>query len=337
MTEFVTDAVLKRDVFSETQKGHLVGDPATPVIRRIVSASPLWSRPVAWWLAKREIGALRAVLGLKGTPRLIETDEHGLLRTWTAGTPLHLARPSDPEWYRDAHRLLRAFRRRNLTHNDLAKPQNWLMTPEGAASVIDFQLASVHSRRGVMFRVMAYEDFRHLLKQRRAFAPELMTPTAKRILKRRSLPSRIWMATGKRVYNLVTRGVFHWSDGEGTGDRIEREGARIASALKAAPEVSEVALVPFPMPSKGTGIYAFVEGGVDARAPGGADLVQNVERLPRRADGSIRSDLLQLVAMNQIPELTRAIEDDEALSALMRPIIDGRRNFSDRRIVRMEG
>ncbi|MCO6050019.1 serine/threonine protein kinase [Mesorhizobium sp. RP14(2022)] len=336
MTAFLTDAVLKRDVFSETQKGHLAVDPATPVIRRIVTASPWWSRPLAWWLAKREIGALRALTGLKGTPRLIETDANGLLRTWTEGTPLHLARPSDPAWYRDAHRLLRSFRRRNLTHNDLAKPQNWLMSPDGRACVIDFQLASVHSKRGWLFKAMAYEDFRHLLKQRRSFAPQLMTPTAKRILKRRSLPSRIWMNTGKKLYNLVTRGIFNWSDGEGTGDRIDREGAAITSALKARPSVRDVALVPFPLPSKGTGIYAFIEGDGPEAAPKGADLVQVVARLPRRADGSVRSDLLQLVAMNQMTELDRAFEGDPELAALMRPVIDGRLNFTDRRISSLE-
>ena len=66
---------------------------------------------------------------------LHSVDRDGLYRSWTEGTPLHLARPADPAWYRDAHRLLREFRRRGITHNDLAKPQNWLMTPDGRAAV----------------------------------------------------------------------------------------------------------------------------------------------------------------------------------------------------------
>jgi len=52
MSDFVTETVLKRDVFSETHKGHLAGEPARPVIRRIVSAAPWWSRPLAWVLAR---------------------------------------------------------------------------------------------------------------------------------------------------------------------------------------------------------------------------------------------------------------------------------------------
>ena len=59
MTDFIAKAVLKRDVFSETQKGYLAGEPDKVVIRRIVTASPIWTRPLAWILARREIAALR--------------------------------------------------------------------------------------------------------------------------------------------------------------------------------------------------------------------------------------------------------------------------------------
>ena len=340
MQIFVTDAVLKRDVFSETHKGHFEGAPAQAIIRRIVTASPWWSRPLAWLLARREIAALTALRGVKGTPQLISTDRHGLYRRWTEGAPLHLARPSEPDWYRDAFRLLRQMRRMGITHNDLAKPQNWLMGPDGSAEVIDFQLASRHRARGMLYRLMAYEDFRHLLKQMRAFAPGLMTPTGERILARRSLPSRIWMASGKKIYNAVTRG-FGWSDGDGTGDRIEREGPAILAALKSAPGVRDVALTHFPLPKKGTGIYAFAEAPTlaDPQTLAGlssADLVQPVAALPRAADGTPRADLLSLIAMNQMSELDARLAGDAGLAEIVRPIADGRLNFSDRRISRLE-
>jgi hypothetical protein len=340
MPDFVPETVLKRDLFSETRKGHFAGEAGAPIIRRNVTAAPFWSRPIGWVLARREIAVLSAVDGVTGVPKLHSVDRDGLYRSWTEGTPLHLARPADPAWYRDAHRLLRDFRRRGITHNDLAKPQNWLMTPDGRAAVIDFQLATRHRRKRALFRLMAYEDFRHLLKQQRAFAPELMTPTGRRVLARRSLPSRIWMATGKKVYNLITRGFFRWSDGEGTHDRIDREGPAIISDLKSMAGVSDVALAPFPLPSKGVGIYAFVETAVPEIIATvertGADLVQPVAALPRRADGSPRSDILQLIAMNQLTELDALVACDAALSTLAHAIAAGRLNFSDRRISRME-
>ncbi|MBN9079130.1 MAG: serine/threonine protein kinase [Rhizobiales bacterium 65-79] len=341
MPDFVSETVLKRDVFSETHKGYLAGEPARPVIRRIVSAAPWWSRPLAWVLARREIAALRAVKGIAGTPQIISTDADGLVRSWSEGAPLHLARPADRGWYHDAERLLRRLRRAGITHNDLAKPQNWLMTPDGRAAVIDFQLASRHRRRGALYRLMAYEDFRHLLKQKKAFAPQLMTPTAKRILARRSLPSRIWMASGKRLYNLVTKGLFKWSDGEGTGDRIDREGAAIAAALKDRPGVTDVALTLYPLPKKGVGIYVFAEAKdadpADLKGHAAtADLVQPVAALPRAPDGRPRLDILSLIAMNQMTELDAALAGDPELARIVAPIAAARLNFTDRRIARME-
>lgn len=342
MDGFISETVLKRDVFSETHKGHLVGRPDQPVIRRIVSAAPWWSKPLAWTLARREIRALRAVDGMRGTPQLLLTDRHGLFRTWSEGTPLHLARPSEAAFYRDAAALLRRLRRAGITHNDLAKPQNWLMTPDGSAAVIDFQLASVHRRRGPLYHTMAYEDFRHLLKQKRAFAPHLLTPAGKRLLARRSLPSQIWRATGKRCYNLVTRGIFNWSDGEGTGDRLDNEGAGIRATLGALPGVADVALATYPLPRKGTGIYAFVEAGAGlepralARHNTSADLVQPVRALPRDPQGNVRTDLLQLIAMNRMQELEERTAADPALHKLATEIACGRLNMTDRRIAAKE-
>lgn len=350
MAEFVSDTVFKRDVFSETRSGHFADRPDQRIARRIVSASPLWSRPLAWMLARREIRALRRVAAVDGTPNLIKVDADGLFRSWTEGTPLHLARPAEVRWYRDARRLLRDMRRLGITHNDLAKPQNWLMLPDGNAAVIDFQLASCHRRRGRLYKLMAYEDLRHCLKQKRAFAPELMTPMEKRILARKSLPSRIWMATGKKIYNLITRGLFSWSDGEGTGDRIDREGPAILKFLRADPDHRDAALSLYPLPRKGVGIYAFVEtdakildlaalnAGIHTVDPDAQiDLVQPVAALPRHEDGSIRDDILRLIAMNQITELDTLLQREPAIATTVRAIVSERQNWTDRRISRIEG
>jgi len=333
---FVARTVLKRDAFSETVSGHLAGAPDVAVAMRRLDGLPLWSRPLARWLGRREARALRAVRGIAGCPVLIRADRAGILRRWTEGTPLHLARPEGAAWYRDARRLLRQMRRAGVTHNDIAKPQNWLMTPEGGAAVIDFQLATVHRRRGRLFRVMAREDLRHLLKQKRAYAPHLLTPAERRMLARKALPARLWMATGKRLYNLVTRRLMNWSDGEGTEDRLERDGPAIRAALLADDRVREVALCTFALPARGVGIYAFVETQLDAdelraRAPSpGPDLIQPVARLPRNADGSLRLDALELVAANRLDELAALRLADPTLAETLRPIVAARLNLADR-------
>src|SRR6056297_2216452 len=333
---FTPETVHKRDIFSETVSGRLDGVEDFPVVLRKLDDVPLYARPVAWALARREIRALRAVQGIEGCPVLVRVDRTGLLRSWTRGTPLHLASPTDPAWYRDAKRLLREMRRAGVTHNDIAKPQNWLMTPDGRAAVIDFQLASVHRRRGKLFRIMAREDLRHLLKQKRAYAPNLLTPSEHRMLTHKALPAQIWMATGKRLYNFITRRLMNWSDGEGTEDRIERDGPALRRALLKHTQVSDIALCTYARPAKGVGLYAFVETDLSAAdlaalAPSqSADLIQPVTALPRGADGTPRLDVLQLVATNRLDELAQMQANDPDLAAALGPIIADRLNLTDR-------
>ncbi|WP_103764645.1 phosphotransferase [Roseovarius confluentis] len=333
---FVPETVHKRDIFSETISGHLEGHPDIAVVLRKLDTVPLYARPLSRWLAGRETRGLRAVQGIEGCPTLIRADRVGLLRSWTQGTPLQLAKPTDPEWYRDAKRLLREMRRAGVTHNDIAKPQNWLMTPEGRAAVIDFQLASVHPRRGKLFRLKAREDLRHLLKQKRAYAPDLLTPSEHRMLTQKSLPSRLWMATGKRLYNFITRRLMNWSDGEGTEDRLDRDGPALRKALLADPQITDIALCTFALPANGVGLYAFVETPLSAAevtklAPAPKpEHIQTVPALPRHADGTPRLDALTLVATNRLDELEQLQTGDPDLATTLHPIVAQRLNLTDR-------
>jgi hypothetical protein len=330
-TPFVPTTVHKRDEFSETVSGHLEGAPDAKLVLRKLGGVPWWAKPIAAFLARKEVRSLRVVTGIDGTPDLIRVDDEGILRSWSEGIPLNLAKPKDPAFYRDARRILREMRARGVTHNDLAKPQNWLMTPDGRAAVIDFQLASVHRRRGKIYRLMGYEDLRHLAKQKQRYAKRLSTPTERRMLARKSLPTRIWLATGKRLYNGITRGLFNWSDGEGTGNRIATYGAQITTDLMASPDVTGVVLSPFALPAKGTGIYAFIETTLDepsTRALIGEDrveLIQPVKYLPRK-------DVAELIAMNRLDELEVVLTREPDLRAQIAPIVNGRLNLTDRRL-----
>ncbi|MEL7279964.1 MAG: serine/threonine protein kinase [Pseudomonadota bacterium] len=331
---FVPETVHKRDVFSETISGTLDGVADFPVVLRKLDGVPLYAKPLAWWLARREIRGLKAVQGIEGCPVLVRVDRTGLLRSWTKGTPLHLAKPAEAAWYKDAKRLLRDMRRAGVTHNDIAKPQNWLMTPEGRAAVIDFQLASVHRRRGRLFRTMAREDLRHLLKQKRAYAPELLTPSEIAMLNQKALPSRIWMATGKKLYNFITRRLMKWSDGEGTEDRLERETPALRTAWEGY--ASGMAFCTYARAAKGVGLYAFVESDVNEAAlremvgEPKPDLIQVVEVLPRDAKGEPRLDVLQLIAANRLDELEVLTGREPALKAVIEPIVVARLNLTDR-------
>lgn len=334
--DFMPVAVLKRDHFSAIIQGHAPGDPAHVLVLRDLTGLPWYSASVARWLARREARALSAVQGIEGVPHLIRADRTGILRGWTEGMPLNLDPPRTAHWYVDAARILRQMRRRGVSHNDLAKLQNWLHLPDGRAGVIDFQLAWVHRRPGWLSRLMGYEDLRHLLKQKRRYAPDLLTPSQRRMVARRSLPARVWMATGKRLYNLITRRLIGWSDGEGTATLLADQGPALVAAALAVPGVREAAVCTFPLPSRGTGLYAFVEADLpvaamrDALPRDKVALVQVVAALPRGADGAPRADILGLIAMNRIAEA----QDLAARAPGPLPVIDaivaGRLNLSDR-------
>jgi len=340
---FVVTSVLKRDIFSETRLGFFEAVPEMRVVHRRVSAAPWWSRPLAWILARREIRGLRAAHGVQGVPQLLHVDKHGLYRSWSEGTPLHLARPSEAEFYRAAHKILRELRRRGITHNDLAKPQNWLMTPQGEPALIDFQLASHHRRRGALFRYFSYEDFRHLVKQKRSFARNLMTPTEWRIVAHRSWPSRLWLISAKKIYNFCTRGLFNWSDGEGTGDRVQIQEPLIKAVLLTHPKVHDIALTSYSRAAKMAGLYLFVETDQldekDIRkllTGQKVEAVQPVRHLPRDANGQLRSDILRLIAINELGELELICQREPQLAELVAQLLEGRRNLTDRRLYQFE-
>jgi len=129
---------------------------------------------------------------------------------------------------------------------------------------------------------------------------------------------------------------MNWSDGEGTEDRVERDGPALRAALMAAPEVGEVALCTYALPAHGVGLYAFVETGLDAAAlrrlapEPQPELLQPVTALPRHPDGTPRLDALSLVATNRLDELREMTARDPALAEALRPIIAARLNLTDR-------
>jgi RIO-like serine/threonine protein kinase len=208
--------LLKKDVFGQVS---LDMEGELPVVTRDLRSSRFWLRFLARHLMAREAAALAQLSDLDGVPRLIGHDRYTLTRSWLEGHPMHQSRPRDLRYFRAAAKLLRRLHRRNVAHNDLAKEPNWLVTPDGQPAIIDYQLALHAPGRGRLFRMMAREDLRHLLKHKRTYCSCSLTAREKRILTTPAPISRIWMKTGKPVYLFVTRRLLNWADREGAGDR----------------------------------------------------------------------------------------------------------------------
>lgn len=208
--------LLKKDVFGETR---LHADDAGATIVRDAGKARPWARWIARRLLAREARALAALDGLPGIPGLVRVDTDTLERDYVAGSPLYVARPADPEFFDRAARLLRRMHRTGVVHNDLAKEPNVLVAEDGTPAFIDFQIAWYATRRTRLFRLLAREDLRHLLKHKRTYCAPHLTRRERDLLARPSIPSRLWMRAGKPVYLFVTRRLLGWSDRGSAADR----------------------------------------------------------------------------------------------------------------------
>jgi serine/threonine protein kinase len=335
--------LLKRDVFSIVERGRFRtdGGEVDGVLRRLDEV-PWWSYGLALHLFLRERRALERACDLDVGPSLLWAGRRALVRGFIDGVALHLAKPhGNVAYFRSAKQALHRLHRAGICHNDLAKEQNWLVGRDGRAYLTDFQLAACFSRRGRLFRVAAYEDLRHMLKHKRSYAPEALTPKERKILARKSVVASVWLKTGKKVYQAITRGLFNFRDREGGGKRLVNDAPVLAELIRKNPAVRDTAIVAFADRRTGVGLYAFVEADQvslekqlrdELAAAKGAkppEHIQVVHALPRDAAGQPRTEILQLVAMNQLDLIEPMMRSDED-RAFLRDILESRKNLRDR-------
>lgn len=212
--------ILKSDIFGEVR--YEIAQDDGIIVRDVARSAP-WLRWLAKRLMRREAAALAQLDGLAGVPALISLQETRLERQYIAGKPMQDARPGDRQFYTECAKLLRCLHRHGVVHNDLAKEPNLLVQPDGRPAILDFQLAWYSRRRGRLFRLLAYEDIRHLLKHKRTYCPQCLTTRELAILANPSQASRLYMRTVKPAYLVVTRRLLGWRDREGAGDRGDRQ------------------------------------------------------------------------------------------------------------------
>jgi AMP-binding enzyme C-terminal domain len=336
--------VLKRDLFSTVERGQFLTPTGEmqAVLRRIDEV-PWWTFPLARFLFARERRALTVAGKLGIAPPLLYAGRSVLVRGWIEGTVMQIAKPyGDRAFFESAKAALRKLHAAGICHNDLSKQQNWLRGRDGRAYLTDFQLASTFARRSRWFRLLAYEDLRHLLKHKHRYLRDDMTPAEWKMRSRKTPLARWWLLTGKRVYHWATRGVFGFVDQEGGGARLAHDAPRIAQCLKQYPGVHDAAVVAFYDRGAKHSLYAFVEGAADLSEPKLRDHVasnlpdilppehiQISSALPRIQDGAIRTELLQLIASNQLDEVELLTTDDTERGIVHRVVAE-RRNLADR-------
>src|SRR5580693_1155659 len=341
--QWTEGVLLKRDVFSTVERGRFRDQTSEvdAVLRRLDQV-PWWSYVPARHLFGRERRALALARDLHVGPELLWAGRHALVRGFISGVALHLAKPvGNAAYFDSAKQALHKLHRAGICHNDLAKEQNWLVGHDGRAYLTDFQLAACFKTRSRLFRIAAYEDIRHLLKHKRSYAPEALTPKERKILARKSLVASVWLMTGKKVYRAITRGLFNFTDREGGGRRLVNDAPVLLDLIKKNPGVRDATIVAFADRRSGVGLYAFVEADqatleaqlsnelTAAKGPKPPEHIQVVQALPRDANGKPRTEILQLVAMNQL-DLIEPMMASDTDRAFLKDILEQRKNLRDR-------
>ena len=209
MSGFERREVLKADDLGRIELGEVRGRAC---IRRVAAGG--LAGLVAQPLLGREARALERLAGQDGVAELLgRTGRAELLRAFVPGVPLHRAERLPADFFDLLEALVGELHARGVAHNDLHKEPNVLVREDGRPALVDFQLASLHRPGSRALARRAAEDLRQVAKHARRYAER---DGGRRTSRReRGLVSRLWMATGKRAYNLLTRRVLKRTDGEG--------------------------------------------------------------------------------------------------------------------------
>jgi len=212
-SELKVITTLKEDAFGKIELREMDGER---VICRDYSETSLFAGLLAGYLARREAKVLKALDGIADDrlPRLLYFGDKVCIRSYIEGVPLKEGKVSNPEYYANAREIMDKMHAAGVVHNDLEKPENWLVVRDGVAAIIDFQLAYHSKKRGKIYRWSVGEDIRHLVKQKNRYSKENMTEEELQILNNRSEFGRFWSNRVKPVYNFVTRKIFKYSDRE---------------------------------------------------------------------------------------------------------------------------
>lgn len=159
------EKVLKRDFYavtgrfapeaaegaeSETEtETDAAADLGGPVLLKVYHTDRLGPIPLGFlgrWLGRREIHYLRRLDGIEGIPRFLgEYGASGLIREYAPGVNLrehgNAGQRPDERFFPRLRAILDEVHARGIAHNDLSKPENILVTPDGAPILIDFQIA----------------------------------------------------------------------------------------------------------------------------------------------------------------------------------------------------
>lgn len=152
-------------------------------VKDFSKAPPVFRRWVAPLLVRRESRALRALSGTRGVPRFYGTlDRLAFAMQYIEGTPVAEFGEGelDPAVFPRVQEVIDEVHKRGVSHCDLKRRSNLIVTPDNEIYLVDFAAAVVGRRALNPFvnwfqKSMAEIDDKSLPRIKKFAAPELMT------------------------------------------------------------------------------------------------------------------------------------------------------------------
>jgi len=197
----------KRDFYAATglfERESAAADAALPeqIILKIYHTERLGIIPLGWLgkrLCRRESFYYRRLDGIAGCTRYLgHFGKSGFIREYTPGCHLReyrAEREPDAAFYEELRAQLQAIHDHGIAHNDLSKPENILVKPDGRPVIIDFQIASRFASRipvvkqlgRRLLRYFQSLDVYHLDKHHRRARPQDFTAEQLKQAKKKGL------------------------------------------------------------------------------------------------------------------------------------------------------
>jgi hypothetical protein len=207
----------KHDFWAAT--GFYADDAGGRAVLKVYRTARFAGIPLRWlgrWQCKREVAFYEHLANLPCVPALVgRIGDTAYLRAFVAGNPLAHGRDVPDEFWPRLDAAMRELHQRGVAYVDSNKPENVLVGDDGRPYLIDFQIAwrcgprADHALGRWWLARLQREDLYHVLKQKRRFARESMTPDELESVRRRSLLIRAHRLIN-RPYLMVRRPLFRW-------------------------------------------------------------------------------------------------------------------------------
>lgn len=214
-THYVLERALKHDFYAATGIYH--DGAGRKVILKMGRDINFFGIPTRWIgrrLCAREIRFYAHLADLPNVPRVLgRVGVTGFVHTYVNGGQLSRDRRIPDGYFDELNRLFHELHRRDIAYVDTNKPQNILVGDDGRPYLIDFQISydlqtfgDHFLSRWLMTRAKR-EDCYHILKHKRRFRPDEMTPEEQSRSRRVSRFIRVYRCVTK-PYFVLRRALF---------------------------------------------------------------------------------------------------------------------------------